>query len=169
MKHAAIPIACGLLVAAAWAQDRPRVRGGTTQDPPVFEVQGPGRTKIVAGEAGWNPELPTAPPPSLYDTTGVSFSAVLLHPRKSAAGRSVDIAVHVSGIQLVDPDLTNGQAKRGQAHLTYRVDYGPVVVTTATRLEFARLPSGNHEIIVALAANDGAPLGPHRIFHVRIP
>jgi hypothetical protein len=52
--------------------------------------------------------------------------------------------------------------------LHYRVDNGPVVATTSTKLSFHELPVGEHKIMVMLAGNDHQPLGPRETLSVRI-
>ena len=58
---------------------------------------------------------------------------------------------------------------KGEAHLHYRVDDGPVIATTATKLSFHELTPGQHTITVMLAANNHKPLGPQQTLTVTIP
>jgi hypothetical protein len=153
--------------AAAAPQDRPDVRGGTTQDPPVSESQGNGKTRIVPGEAGANPAMGRSNNAAAYDSHA-SLRAQLLKPEEYSRRRAAAVKVTVTGVRLVDPDSVNDKAQPGQGHLAYRVDMGPVVAT-ATRLTFSRLPKGRHEILVELVANDDTPLGPHDVKRVDIP
>jgi hypothetical protein len=58
---------------------------------------------------------------------------------------------------------------KGQGHLHYRVDDGPVIATTSTKLSFHDLKPGAHKIEVVLAANDHNPLGPKATLNVTVP
>ena len=77
-----------------------------------------------------------------YDKNGASMTAELLNPERETKAGAADVKVTVGKIQLVDPDTTGGKAKNGQGHLVHRVDDGPSVVTTATKLGFHDLPHG---------------------------
>ncbi len=166
-----------LLAFAAWSyQAGSRTRGGTTQQEPApvaheqSESQAQnGQPVAGSGDIGRNPGLPNDNSPSTYSENGISFSARLLDPAENTRNNSADVAVDVSGIQLMDPDQARERAVQGQGHLQYRVDDGPVIVTTATKLEFLELPHGRHRITIDLAANDGTPIGPHQVLWVTIP
>ena len=97
---------------AASPQDRPDVRGGTTQDPPASESQ----RKIVPGEAGANPAMGRSNPAAAYDTHA-SLDVRLLKPEQYARRRAAAVKVTVTGVRLVDPDSVNDQAQPGQGHL----------------------------------------------------
>ncbi len=169
MKLSAV-VALALIPAFGLAvQDEPRARGATTQNPPVSQVQGKGKTRPVAGEAGSTSGITRVPPPSSYNKNGATMSAQLVNPEEEAKERAAVVKVSVSGIQLVDPDTAGKTPHPGQGHLAYRVDMGPVVVTTATKLAFHELPQGPHRIVVELVANDGTPIGPHRVLNVTAP
>ncbi len=97
------------------------------------------------------------------------FSAILVSPDDLAKHKAVTVEVKVDGIELVDPAEAGSRSKPGQAHLHYQVDQGPVIVTTATKLSFQDLASGDHTITVNLAGNDHRPVGPQQVLSVRIP
>ena len=61
------------------------------------------------------------------------------------------------------------QPVKGQGHLHYQVDDGPIVATTVPKLSFHGLKPGTHSIMVQLAANDHTPLGPEQKLSVTIP
>lgn len=58
---------------------------------------------------------------------------------------------------------------KGQGHLHYRVDDGPVIATTSAKLSFHGLASGKHKIVVMLANNDHSPAGPQQTLEVTVP
>ena len=70
----------------------------------------------------------------------------------------------MTGVKLIYPALTNKRPTKGQGHLHYRVDDGPVIATTTTKLSFHELTSGKHQIVVMLANNDHSPTGLERAF-----
>ncbi|MBI1853123.1 MAG: hypothetical protein HYR85_22530 [Planctomycetes bacterium] len=88
-----------------------------------------------------------------------SLTATLVDADKKSKENTATVQVTVSGIELVDPATVDGQPKKGEGHVHYRVDDGPVVATTATKLSFRSLPPGAHRISVGLAANDHSALG----------
>lgn len=98
-----------------------------------------------------------------------SMTAELVDAERKALKKSATVSVHVSGIELVDPASVKEKAADGQGHLHYRVDEGPVIATTATKLSFHELGTGPHTITVVLAGNDHAPLGPSVTLHVAVP
>jgi len=106
---------------------------------------------------------------AVADVKVPSLTAVLLDPEKKALKKSLTVVVKVSGIKLVDPDSVEGKPHAGEGHLHYRLDDGPTVATTATKLSFHGLASGTHTLTVLLAANDHAPLGPSATLSVRVP
>ena len=77
--------------------------------------------------------------------------------------------VTTGGIQLVDPTTAKETAKIGEGHLHYRVDDGPVIATTATKLSFHELSSGEHKISITLAGNDHKPLTDPITFIMTVP
>jgi hypothetical protein len=98
-----------------------------------------------------------------------TLTAVLVDPEKKAKERTATVQVTVKGVTLIDPATVKEQPRNGQGHLHYRVDDGPVIATTAPKLSFHELSSGQHKILVMLAANDHKPLGPEQTLTVTIP
>ena len=98
-----------------------------------------------------------------------SLTAELIDADKKAQMKSATVSVKVKGIKLVDPDAVKGKPYPGQGHLHYRLDDGPVIATTATKLGFHELASGPHILTVLLAANDHTPLGPEATLNINIP
>ena len=100
---------------------------------------------------------------------GPTLTAKLIDADKKAQQKSATVVVRVRGIKLVDPASVKEKPAKGQGHLHYRVDGGPVIATTTTKLSFHELSSGPHTITVALAANDHSPLGPSVTLNVTVP
>jgi len=98
-----------------------------------------------------------------------ALKATLVDAAKKAEAKTATVQVTVSGIRLIDPDKTHGQAKQGQGHLHYQLDNGPVIATTATKLSFHGLASGQHTLVVMLAGNTHEPLGPKEALTFQIP
>jgi hypothetical protein len=109
-------------------------------------------------------------------TTSFSGTARAAEPKLSAA--LVDrlanakkgwamVETKVSGIELASSPKSGGSAPEG--HLHYKVDDGPVVATTATRLGFHALAPGVHHIQVQLVGSDHQPLGPVTNLDLRVP
>ena len=61
-----------------------------------------------------------------------------------------------------------GELRQG-THLHYRVDDGPVIATTATKLSFHELTPGLHKIVVMLANNDHSPSGLEQTLEITVP
>ena len=97
------------------------------------------------------------------------LTAELVDAQAKAKQKAATVKVSVTGVRLVDPGLVKEKPRKGQGHLHYRVDNGPVVATTAAKLSFHELSPGAHKIHVALAANDHTPLGPEQTLTVTIP
>jgi hypothetical protein len=100
---------------------------------------------------------------------GASMAAKLVDPMEKAKKQAATVQVTVKGIRIVDPALSGEKPIKGQGHLHYQVDDGPVVATTAPKLSFHGLKPGSHTITVVLAANDHSPLGPQEKLTVSIP
>ena len=100
---------------------------------------------------------------------GASMSAKLVNPMEKAKKQAATVEVAVKGIRIVDPALSGEKAIKGEGHLHYQVDDGPVVATTAPKLSFHGLKPGAHSITVVLAANDHTPLGPQEKLTVTVP
>ena len=98
-----------------------------------------------------------------------TMTASLIDAEKNARDKSATVEVRVTGIELIDPALTNKQPMKGQGHLHYQVDDGPVVATTAPKLSFHGLSSGKHKIVVMLANNDHSPAGPQQTMEITVP
>ena len=101
--------------------------------------------------------------------TKPAMTAKLVDPEKKAASRAATVEVTTSGIELVDPALSNEKAVPGQGHLHYQLDKGPIVATPSAKLSFHELPPGAHTIVVMLAGNDHKPLGPQQQLTVTVP
>jgi len=97
------------------------------------------------------------------------LTATLVDPDAKAKEKAATVKVTVIGVRLVDPALAHEKPVKGQAHLHYQVDDGPIVATPAPKLSFHNLSSGSHKITVTLAANDHNPLGPSETLNVTIP
>lgn len=93
----------------------------------------------------------------------------LVDQDRKAREKGATVKISVAGCQLTDPDTTDGRSQRGQCHLHYQLDNGPIIATTASKLSFHALSSGDHTINVMLAGNDHRALGPKKSFAVRIP
>jgi len=100
---------------------------------------------------------------------GASMSAKLVDPTARAKKQAAAVQVAVKGVRIVDPALSGEKPIKGQGHLHYQVDDGPVIATTAPKLSFHGLKPGAHTITIALAANDHSPLGPQEKLTVTIP
>ncbi|MHB2026643.1 MAG: hypothetical protein ACYCPQ_08420 [Elusimicrobiota bacterium] len=100
---------------------------------------------------------------------GPSLSARLFEVHIKALKKSATVIVRVRGIKLVDPDSVNEIPAKGQGHLHYRLDDGPIIATTATTLSFHDLSSGHHSIVVNLAANNHSLLGPRQVLEFVVP
>jgi hypothetical protein len=97
------------------------------------------------------------------------LKATLVNPEHNAKAYAATVQVNVAGVEMVDPASAKEKPRAGQAHLHYQVDNGPVVATTATKLSFHDLSSGQHTIVVMLVGNDHSPLGPKATMNVTIP
>ena len=100
---------------------------------------------------------------------GPTLDAQLLNQVELAKKKAASVQARVTGIQLVDPASVGEKPNAGQGHLHYRVDDGPVIATTATKLSFHELTPGKHHIDVMLAGNDHKPLGPSKSFDLEVP
>lgn len=98
-----------------------------------------------------------------------TLTARLIDPEKKAKEKTATVEVTVGGVAITDPAKAGEKRMTGQAHLHYRVDDGPVIATTTTKLSFHELTPGVHKILIVLAANDHSPLGPQETLTVTIP
>jgi hypothetical protein len=129
------------------------------------------------------------------DATGTpKLTARLVDPEMKAQKGEATVQVTVTGIELVDPTLATGRptdhqtttgqppptgqqpttdrqmttdGQMNQGHLHYRVDDGPTIATTATKLGFHKLSPGQHRIVVMLVGNDEMPLGPQETLTIQ--
>lgn len=97
------------------------------------------------------------------------LSAELVDADKKAREKSATVVAVVKDLALVDPDSTRATPRPGQGHLHYRLDDGPTIASTATKLSFHGLSSGTHVLTVSLAANDHSPLGPSVTLRLTVP
>jgi hypothetical protein len=105
--------------------------------------------------------LPVAAEPTL--------DASLVDAEKLAAKAGATVEARVTGIELVDPASVQERPRAGQGHLHYRVDDGPVIATTVTKLSFHGLTPGEHRFEVSVVGNDHRPLGPAETLRVSVP
>jgi hypothetical protein len=98
-----------------------------------------------------------------------SMKAEMVETENKVKRREATVVVTTGGIQLVDPTTAKETAKIGEGHLHYRVDDGPVIATTATKLSFHELSSGEHKISITLAGNDHKPLTDPITFIMTVP
>src|SRR5262245_14648843 len=99
----------------------------------------------------------------------LSFDARLIEDECAVRETSATVQVRVAGLEIVDPEAVQEKPRAGQGHRHYRLDEGPVIATTVTRLTFYGLAPGVHRISVTLVGNDHKPLGPMKEFEVSVP
>jgi Family of unknown function (DUF6130) len=97
------------------------------------------------------------------------LEAKLVDPEKKAKGQAATVEVKVTNLQLVDPGSVGEQPSKGQGHLHYQLDDGPMIATPTPKLSFHGLKPGKHKILVVLAGNDHKPLGPETTLEVTVP
>lgn len=117
----------------------------------------------MSGDAG------KAPASAMKAGKMPTLTAKLVNAEEKAKNKAATVEVKVRGIRLVDPALSKEKPIKGQGHLHYRVDNGPIIATTATKLSFHELTSGAHTFTIMLAANDHSPLGPSATLNVTVP
>ena len=98
-----------------------------------------------------------------------ALTASLIDAEKNAKEKSATVEVRVTGVKLIDPALTNKRPTKGEGHLHYQVDSGPVIATTTPKLSFHELTPGKHKIVVMLANNDHTPAGPQQTLEITVP
>lgn len=113
--------------------------------------------------------LPRAAAAPKEDAAKPAMNARMVDEENKSKKKEATIEVEVKGLKLVDPASVQEKPARGQGHLHYRLDNGPIIATTATKLSFHEMSSGPHVIAVALAANDHSALGPLASFTITIP
>lgn len=112
-------------------------------------------TAIAAEEV---PSDSTAVADAGTKNAAATLDATLVDKDKKAAEKAATVKVDVQNFDIVDPADVNEEPKDGQGHLHYQVDNGPVIATTAKKLSFHELASGEHTIKVMLATNDHKPI-----------
>lgn len=85
--------------------------------------------------------------PILVGAGEESLKAKPVDPDNNARERSATVNVEVRGVRLVDLAEVQARAKKGQGHLHYRLDGGPMIATTATKLSFHELSPGEHTLV----------------------
>ena len=98
-----------------------------------------------------------------------TLTASLIDAEKNAKEKTATIEVRLTGVELIDPAMTNKRPMKGQGHLHYQVDNGPVIATTAPKLSFHELSPGRHKIVIMLANNDHSPAGPQQTLEITVP
>ena len=98
-----------------------------------------------------------------------TMTASLVDAEKNAKEKTATVEVRVTGVELIDPAMTNKLSMKGQGHLHYQVDNGPVIATTSPKLSFHELTPGKHKIVVILANNDHTPAGPKQTLEITVP
>ncbi len=101
--------------------------------------------------------------------TNLVVDAKLREPARYALKKQAAVEVQIKGLKMVEPYAAGEKPKKGEGHMRYQIDSGPVIETTATNVSFHELRPGKHEIKVMPAANDHLPLGPAKLLEVTIP
>ena len=109
------------------------------------------------------------PSVNLIARQSATLTASLIDAEKNAKEKTATVEVTLTGVKLIDPAMTSKKATKGQGHLHYQVDDGPVIATTAPKLSFHGLTSGKHKIVVMLANNDHTPAGPQQTLEITVP
>ena len=120
---------------------------------------------VAAGDLRAQQTLATPKTPA----ASYSMKAEMVETENKVKRREATVVVTTGGIQLVDPTTAKETAKIGEGHLHYRVDDGPVIATTATKLSFHELSSGEHKISITLAGNDHKALTDPITFIMTVP
>lgn len=121
------------------------------------------------GEAAKEKKPVAAPVKAEAAPEGPRVVAVLVDAESKAQKRSAVVQAKANGITIVDPAAAKERAVPGQGHFHYRVDDGPIVATTSTKLSFHDLKPGRHTITVELAGNDHEPLAKAAELAVSVP
>lgn len=90
----------------------------------------------------------------------VNVTVSLVDQVEKARKGEATVQVRADGMTITDPADAREKSVPGQGHLHYKVDNGPVIATTATKLSFHELTPGRHTIEVTPAGNDHKPVGP---------
>ena len=126
----------------------------------------------LSASAHYAPKESKSPRKSLVSQEragSATLTASLVDPETTAKEKTATVKVSVAGVKLIDPAMTNKRPTKGQGHLHYRVDSGPVIATTTTKLSFHELTPGKHQIVVMLANNDHSPAGPQQTLEITVP
>lgn len=123
----------------------------------IAASDGPGSPRLMDGNMGTAARQSPA------------MTASLVDPDNSAKAKNATVTVEVTGVKLIDPALTNKMPTKGEGHLHYRVDDGPVIATTTTKLSFHGLTPGKHKILVMVANNDHTPAGLEQTLEITVP
>jgi hypothetical protein len=103
------------------------------------------------------------------DPGAPKLALALVNEPVNARRKWATVKVDVGNVEMIDPSTVNEPPRDQQGHLHYRLNDGPVIATTATKLSFHDLKSGTHTCTVVLAGNDHAPLGPQETVTIKIP
>lgn len=98
-----------------------------------------------------------------------SLGISLVNEEANAKKGNATVVATVEGFELVDAASVHEAPRIGQGHLHYRVDDGPVIATTATKLSFHELEPGPHHFEVMLVGNDHRSIGVSETLNVTIP
>lgn len=122
---------------------------------------------LISGPVAAEP--PTQPTPLAQplkpDRTIQIFAALVANPEQLAHNRAVIVEVKIQGLPLREP----AEPERTSGHLQYRLDQGPIIATTATRLGLQGLSPGPHVVTVQLVRNDQTRVGPEQVLTVTVP
>lgn len=147
------------------AIERRRRSDDPVEEPAPARGTVPHATSIVVGLAA----LAMTALPASMAAAASAVSAQLVDPVAKAAKKEATVVVTVSDVKMVDPGDAKEQPKSGEGHLHYRLDDGPVIATTATKLSFHELSTGQHKIVVQLAASNHEPVGDPAMLDVTVP
>ena len=105
----------------------------------------------------------------LAQSSSPAIDAKLVDADKKAAKKEATVTVKVVGVEMTDPASVGEKPAKGQGHLHYKLDDGPIIATTATKLSWHDLKPGAHKFEIVLAGNDHNPLGPKATLSVTVP
>ena len=138
---------------------------GKPSPQPSPAMTSPSATSGGTGVPATRPMQPT----TATGANAMSLTAKLVDPEAKAKKQAATVTVAIRGVRIVDPSISGEKPNKGEGHLHYQVDDGPIVATTVPKLSFHGLKPGTHSIMVQLAANDHTPLGPEQKLSVTIP
>jgi len=138
---------------------------GKPSPQPSPAMTSPSATSGGTGVPATRPMQPT----TATGANAMSLTAKLVDPEAKAKKQAATVTVAIRGVRIVDPSVSGEKPIKGEGHLHYQVDDGPIVATTVPKLSFHGLKPGTHSIMVQLAANDHTPLGPEQKLSVTIP